>query len=161
MTNVEALRGTVLEKGRDQSAPVRWDLISTFSKKHGAAVGESLGPEAIAGHLTGENEERIKVDHFDMQLDSLEKIMSNVSTHRPDIIGVSVKIGALEQTDQIITAINGIPWEEGKRPLLVLGGVVATFATVDLLRRYPQAVLATGEAEVASQMIVEAIPEGE
>ena len=157
MSNIEAFRGTVVETGRDNSTPVKWDFISTFSHKHGATVGESLGPEAIAGHLIGENGEGVKVDHFDMQLDPLEKIMSNVSAHKPDVLGISVKIGALEQTDKIITAINAIPWEDGHRPLLVLGGVVPTFATVDLSRRYPQTVLATGEAEVASQMIVEAI----
>lgn len=157
MSNIEAFRGTAVETGKDKSTPVKWDFISTFSHKHGAAVGESLGPEAIAGHLIGENGEGVKVDHFDMQLDPLEKIMSSVSTHTPDIIGISVKIGALGQTDQLITAINGVSWEDGKRPLLVLGSVVPTFATVDLLRRYPKTVLATGEAEVASQMIVEAM----
>lgn len=157
MSNIEALRGTVMETGKDKSALVKWDLISTFSHKHGAAVGESLGPEAIAGHLVGENGEGVKVDHFDMQLDPFEKIMSNVSIHKPDIIGISIKIGVLEQTDQIISAINGIPWEDRRRPLLVLGGVVPTFATIDLLRRYPKTVLATGEAEVASQMIIEAM----
>ncbi|MBI2028148.1 MAG: hypothetical protein HYT07_00930 [Candidatus Levybacteria bacterium] len=96
MANIEALRGTALETGRAESTSVKWDFISTFSPKHGAAVGESLGPEAIAGHLKGENGDAIKVDHFDMQLDSLEKIMSNVSTHEPDVIGISVKIGALQ-----------------------------------------------------------------
>ncbi|EKD65695.1 MAG: hypothetical protein ACD_50C00014G0005, partial [uncultured bacterium] len=76
MSNIEAFRGTVVETGRDNSTPVKWDFISTFSHKHGATVGESLGPEAIAGHLIGENGEGVKVDHFDMQLDPLEKIMS-------------------------------------------------------------------------------------
>lgn len=157
MSNIEALRGTVIETGRDKSLPVKWDLISTFSHKHGAAVGESLGPEAIAGHLIGENRDGVKVDHYDMQLDPLEKIISNVSLNKPDIIGLSVKIGALEQTDQIINAINSISWEKGKKPLLVMGSVVPTFATLHLLRRYPKTILATGEAEVTSQMIVEAV----
>lgn len=111
MSHIEALRGTVVETGRDNSTPVKWDLISTFSRKHGASVGESLGSEAIAGHLIGENNEGVRIDHFDMQLDPLEKIMSNISAHKPDIIGISVKIGALEQTEKIITAINTIPWE--------------------------------------------------
>src|SRR3989344_7174042 len=157
MAHIEALRGTAAEIARDASTPVKWDFISTFSHKHGASVGESLGPEAVAGHLIGENKEGVRIDHFDMQLDSLDEIMSNISAHQPDIIGISVKIGALEQTDTIITAIHTIQWENGRKPLLVLGGVVPTFATVDLLQRYPQTVLATGEAEVASQMIVEAI----
>ena len=157
MSKIEALRGTIMEAGRNNSTPVRWDFVSTFSNKHEAAVGESLGPEALAGHLIGENGEGVKVDHFDLQLDPLKKIVPNVSMHKPDIIGISIKIGALEQTDEIIRAINNLPWEDGGRPLLVLGGVVSTFATVDLLRRYPQAVLVTGEGEIATQMLVEAV----
>src|SRR3990167_8464652 len=124
MSNIEAFRGTVVETGRDNSTPVKWDFISTFSHKHGAAVGESLGPEAIAGHLIAENGEGIKVDHFDMQLDSLEEILPSIIAHKPDIVGLSVKIGSLEQTDQIVSALNALTWEKGKRPLLVLGGVV-------------------------------------
>ncbi len=153
MSNIEALRGTIIETGKDKSTPVTWDFISTFSHKHGAAVGESLGPEAIAGHLIGENGEGIRVDHFDMQLDPLEEILSNVSMHEPDIIGVSIKIGSLEQADNIIAAINSMSWEDGHKPLLVLGGIVPTFARVDILRRYPQAVLATGEGEIAAQRV--------
>lgn len=157
MSNIEALQGTVITAERDKIDPVKWDLISTFSDKHGAAVGESLGAEAIAGHLIGENGQGVWVDHFDMQLDPFEVIMSNISMHEPDVIGISIKIGALEQTDQIIRAVDGFPWKEGRRPLLVLGGVVPTFATVELLRRYPRTVLVTGEAEVAAQMIVDTI----
>lgn len=149
MPTIEALRG--------EQSTIKWDFISTFSNKHGGIVGESLGSEALAGHLIGENGERVKVDHFDMQLDPLEKIMLNVFSHKPHIIGLSVKIGATGQTDQIIVAINNLPWEDGGKPLLVLGGVVPTFAPTELLRRYPQAILSTGEGEIASQMIVEAI----
>lgn len=160
MPNIEALHGTSFETGVIQSDPIKWDFISTFSTKHGGITGESLGPETIAGHLIGENGEgAIVANHFDMQLDSLEKIMSSISSHKPHIIGLSVKIGTLEQTDQIITAVNNIPHQDGKRSLLVLGGVVPTFAPVDLLERYPQTILAIGEGEVAAQMIVEAIRE--
>lgn len=156
MSNIEALRGTVLESGRKDLAPVKWDFISTFSDKHGAAVGESLGPETIAGHLIGENGERVKVNHFDTQLDSLDNIISAVASNKPDVLGLSVKIGSLNQTDNIINAIKSIQWGKGKRPILVLGGVVPTFAPIELLKRYPQVILATGEGEVAAQMIVEA-----
>src|SRR5258708_40325777 len=98
MANSEAFRGTVFDEGKTDSTPITWDFISTVSHKHGAAIGESLGPEAIAGHLIGENGEGVRVDHFDMQLDSPEKILAEIIADKPDVIGVSVKIGALDQT---------------------------------------------------------------
>ena len=134
---------------------VVWDFISTSSEKHGAAIGESLGPEAVAGHLIGEFADAVLVDHFDVQLDTVEKIISEVAQDQPDIIGLSIKIGALEQTDQIIQELDQIQWI--KKPLLVLGGVVPTFATTQLLKKYPSAILCTGEAEVASKMLVDAV----
>lgn len=87
---------------------VVWDFISTSSEKHGAAIGESLGPEAVAGHLIGEFADAVLVDHFDVQLDTVEKIISEVAQDQPDIIGLSIKIGALEQTDQIIQELDQI-----------------------------------------------------
>lgn len=42
-----------------------------------------------------------------------------------------------------------------EKPLVVLGGVVPTFAPIDLLRRYPNVILSTGEGEIAAQMILE------
>lgn len=138
-----------------ESKPVRWDFISTFSEKHGAAIGESLGPEVIAGHLLAELADLVLVDHFDIQLDSIETIVKQVVTHQPDIIGISIKIGALKQTDELIGELKKIEWE--KEPLIVLGGVVATFAATQLLERYPGTILCTGEAEVASKMLVEAV----
>lgn len=155
MSYIKAIKGTIFETGRDKSKPIVWDLISTFSHKHEGAVGESLGPEAIAGHLVGENGQEVKVDHLDMQLDSLEKITSIISTHRSDIIGISIKIGAVKQVDQLIKAISTISWKRGRKPLIVLGGIMATFATTDLLDLYPQTVLVKGEGEVASQMLIE------
>jgi radical SAM superfamily enzyme YgiQ (UPF0313 family) len=151
----------VAEEGRNGSMPpdessgvVRWDFISTYSQKHGAAIGESLGPEAIAGHLQGEYKDSIRVKHHDMQLDPLERILQEVIAGKPDIIGLSVKIGALEQTEQIVEELKKVSWESGKEPLLVLGGVVPTFASSDLLKRFSNVVLTVGEGEVAAAELV-------
>lgn len=140
MANIEALRGTYLEAGNTLSGPVKWDFISTSSIKHGGIIGE--------------NGKGVRVDHFDTQLDSFEEIMSTVYSHKPHIVGLSVKIGALEQLDQMITTINTIQWGDKEKPLVVLGGVVPTFAPIDLLHRNPNVILSTGEGEIAAQMIL-------
>ncbi len=140
-----------------ESHPVRFDFVSTFSDKHGAAIGESLGPEAVAGHLQAEFQDGVRVNHYDLQLDSLKKIVAQIIKDQPDIIGLSIKIGSLNQTDELLAELARAPFTT--RPLIVLGGVVPTFATKELLERYPSVILATGEGEVASQMLVEAVRE--
>ncbi|MEO6508674.1 MAG: cobalamin-dependent protein, partial [Patescibacteria group bacterium] len=128
--------------------PVKVGLVSTFSPKHGAAIGESLGSEAIAGHLLGQYGKDIDVQHVDLQLDpDISELAQRIAADPPHILGVSVKIGAVPQLDEIMQAVERLPIPEGRRPLIVMGGVVPTFATLDLLRRYPDAIMITKEGE--------------
>lgn len=131
--------------------PVGTTFVSTYSNKHGGVVSESLGPEALAGDLIAEYGDAVDVEHFDLQLDDIDTIVKKLSERRPAIVGVSIKIGGTEQTKQVISAINQLPY----KPLLVLGGVVPTFAAVQLLDQYPNAVIAIGEGEMTMRGLVE------
>ena len=123
-------------------------LVSTFSPKHGAAVGESLGSEVLAGHLIGERGSSVKVDHVDLQLDpDLGDLAGKIWQEKPHLIGVSVKIGVIDQAESLVKEINCLPLQDSEKPLLVLGGVVPTFATLELLKKFPNAIIAKGEGE--------------
>lgn len=138
--------------------PVEALLVSTYSPNHGAAIGESLGPEAIAGHLKGEYEGTVKVSHIDLQLDpDIDALAEQVAQRPPHLLGLSVKIGALPQLDELMGKIQQIPFSEGQKPLIVMGGVVPTFASLELLKKYPDAIMAVKEGEHATSGLVDVI----
>jgi len=142
----------------DATKPVRFEIVSTFSLKHGAAIGESLGSEAVAGHLQGVHGSGVNVLHTDFQLDpDIDALTARIASYPPHIFGVSVKIGALDQTREIMERIAQIDFEHGKRPLVVMGGVIPTFATTTLHERYPHSIMAINEGEGAAAALVDVV----
>lgn len=131
-------------------------LVSTFSDKHGGAISESLGPEAIAGHLIGIFGRSVDVQHIDLQLDpSISEFVDLVVSSRPSIVGISVKIGALNQMRALLSSLIPVRYWDGSKPIIVLGGVVPTFATTALLNEFPSAILVVREGETAAAGLVE------
>lgn len=140
----------------DGARPTGVLLVSTFSNKHGGAISESLGPEAIAGHLIGTFGTTIAIDHIDLQLDqSARAIAAKVARDRPSLVGISVKIGALDQLRNLMRLLLPLRYDEGTGPLLVLGGVVPTFATAALLEEFPQVIMVVREGENATAALVD------
>ncbi|MDC6641587.1 cobalamin B12-binding domain-containing protein, partial [Leclercia adecarboxylata] len=140
----------------DGARPTVVLLVSTFSNKHGGAISESLGPEAIAGHLIGTFGTTIAIDHIDLQLDqSARAIAAKVARDRPSLVGISVKIGALDQLRNLMRLLLPLRYDEGTGPLLVLGGVVPTFATAALLEEFPQVIMVVREGENATAALVD------
>ena len=139
-------------------SPVRTLFASTFSFKHGAAVGESLGSEVIAGHLKGEMGNLVDVDHVDFQLDpNVSDLVERIQREKPYILGISVKIGAVNQVKRLVDEVNKLPMEEAEKPVIVMGGVVPTFAAIKLLKRFPNIIMANGEGEDIIIGLVEVI----
>jgi len=126
-------------------------LVSTYSPNHASVVSESLGSEALAGDLIGEFGDEVDVSHLDLQIEDMGSVKERVRKVGRGIVGVSAKIGSLAQLDEIVTSVR----QGSENPSLVLGGVVPTFATDELLRRYPEAIIAVGEAELAMRGLVE------
>lgn len=132
----------------DSNQPANILLVSTFSPRHGAAVGESLGSEALAGHLIGERGDSVKVDHVDLQLDpEIDDLVLRICQERPHLVGLSVKIGAVSQAERLVKKIDQLPLQEAEKPLIVMGGLVPTFATLELLEKFPNLIMAKGEGE--------------
>ncbi|MFC1483289.1 B12-binding domain-containing radical SAM protein [Candidatus Margulisiibacteriota bacterium] len=74
-----------------------------------------------------------------------------------DVVGISTKIGSLEKVHKIVSDVQTIP--SGKQPIVVLGDLLATFATDQMLDLFPNAVMVRGEGEDALVGIVESIIE--
>lgn len=140
--------------------PIRILIVSTFSDKHGGAISESLGGEALAGHLVGAFGDSVIVDHIDFQLlKSPDEALLEAVRFSPHILAISVKIGALEQLQEFMLQIAD-HWSPSDRPLIVLGGVVPTFAPYDLLAVYPDAIIARREGEPAIEALVDFVRGG-
>lgn len=140
----------------DTTRPTGVLMVSTFSDKHGGAISESLGAEAIAGHLIGLFGRSVTVDHIDLQLDpSISKIRELVVRVQPSLVGISVKIGALDQMRSLVTALSALRYDDGTCPLIVLGGVVPTFAPAALLEEIPGIILVVREGENAMAGLID------
>lgn len=142
----------------DTEKSIKFDLISTFSPKHGASIGESLGSEAVAGHLQGECGDTVDVHHIDLQLDpDIDQLSKKIEENPPQILGISVKIGAQNQTEELVKRLNQIAFEPGRKPLVVMGGVLPTFATIALHQKYPGSIMAIKEGENAAAALVDVV----
>lgn len=102
-----------------------------FSK---GAIHFGLGAESIAGHL--DNKIGIMPKHLDLQIDhdqTFKDAMSFIENEIPDIIGISTKIGSLEDLNATLVSISDIKnRNEHYKPKLIFGGVYATFAAREL-----------------------------
>lgn len=143
---------------RSFSNPIEVFFASTFSGKHGAAIGESLGAEVLAGHLLGEFGNSVNVDHVDLQLDpDINELAERVKERKPDILGISLKIGAIEQAQELMNAIRALSLTSEKKPIVVMGGPVPTFAALPLLKLFPDVIMARGEGEGIIEALVKII----
>lgn len=136
--------------------PIVIDFVSTNPTQDSGfekTYSESLGPEALAGDLMNTFKDKVRINHFDTQLDSLNSIVDKLLTNNPDIIPINVKIGALNQLSELLSKIHS----NGYNGIIALGGVVPTFASEQLLERYPDAVIGTGEGEMTMRGLVKVV----
>jgi radical SAM superfamily enzyme YgiQ (UPF0313 family) len=76
---------------------------------------------------------------------------------RADVFGISTPLGSLENVRKLVAQWRLIPLD--KRPVLVLGGVIVTFAPENILSEFSEAILVIGEGEEAFSRLVKLIQE--
>lgn len=76
---------------------------------------------------------------------------------RYDVVGLSTKIKSLSKIDRIYELFCALP--VGQRPVLVLGDLIATFATQQILERYKNVICVVGEGEVSFLNLLQIIDE--
>lgn len=119
-------------------------LIALHSDKF-PSLGESHGVCAISGYIKSRFP-KVQVKIFDLQIHARNYIMQYIISHRPFIVGLSVKLYTFNQVDYFYQQISLIPILE--RPIIVLGNAVPTFNGEYILReKYNDVIIGFGEGE--------------
>lgn len=110
-------------------------------------INEPIGIGTLTSFVNMHNKELFKIDTLFFPISefpSLDKIVEY------DIIGLSTKIGSLN----LIRAIDVLIKESGSKKILLLGDLLATYATNDLLKIFPESICVIGEGEVCFSKII-------
>ena len=92
---------------------------------------------------------------MDMQLDdNIPALTDRLRVFGPDIVGFSLKLGSLDFLKEFMDFLGNDQQIASRRPVVALGGILATFAPQQLLEMYPQALVAVGEGEAAMRQMV-------
>lgn len=134
-------------------------LINLFSPTHPVLV-RPLSIEVLAGDLYQVYGPRVKIKLFDLQVEEMDSIVKKIEEIKPQIIGLSVKVGSLEQAEEFLKKIKSLVILRDKSPLVVLGNVLPTFATEELLNRHKDVIIVIGEGEEAMRGLVKKAKEG-
>ena len=118
--------------------PIRVLLIDPGNSR--GEINEPIGVAALTAQLEARFGRRVRVEQrfvpFDGPVDPR-------GLARFDIVGLSTPLGSLGEVVWLHQRWSEL--EDAERPMLVLGGLLATFAPDDLLVRFPGAVCVVGE----------------
>lgn len=139
-----------MEAGRGS---IRVLLVDVGSAR--TEINEPIGIGALSSYLRAHLKSRVTVRQHFVQLSGLIK---GIELAEADVVGVSTRLATMGRLQEVLASWHTIPkpW----RPVLVLGGVIATFATEELLQRAPEAICVVGEGEEALVGIVDGVVRG-
>jgi len=115
-------------------------------------LNEPIGIGALAGTLDVALGHTVAVDQHYVPLDGP---VDPSRLSGCDIIGISTPLGSLAELGRLASQLLALPGS--RRPLVVLGGLLATFAPDEVLTAFPEAILVLGEGEDALVGIVRAL----
>lgn len=102
-------------------------------------LGISNIAEAMRGQLCG------NVSLADMQLgESIDSIVNNINYHQHDIVGISITFGQQDILEKLIETINT---KIKHKPLIIVGGSLASLTYQYLLNKYPKIIVCMGHGE--------------
>ena len=117
-------------------------------------LNEPIGIAALSAELEAHLGTRVRVEQRFVPFDGP---VEPSSLPHFDLVGLSTPLGSLDDIAKLHLRWTSIPAQD--RPLLVLGGLLATFAPEDVLSRFPGAICVVGEGEEAIVGLVEALGE--
>jgi hypothetical protein len=136
--------------------PVRVTLVDPGSSRH--ELNEPIGIGALTSAINYHFGTRACVEQFFAPLNGLP---DHQAMDGSDMLGISIPLGSMVRVRNVVATWRAMPLH--RRPLLVLGGLIATFAPDALLGEFPEAVLVIGEGEEAITQLTEIMgiaPEG-
>ncbi|MCE5200760.1 MAG: radical SAM protein [Armatimonadota bacterium] len=113
-------------------------------------LNEPLGIEALAGALLARFEEDVRIELAYLKL-AHPTVGVLLGSFRPDIVGISCKIGSFETLRFVQDEILKMD----PVPVVILGDSLPTMAYSDVLSRYEDVICVIGEGEEAITAIVE------
>jgi radical SAM superfamily enzyme YgiQ (UPF0313 family) len=93
--------------------------------------------------------------HVSQYFEPINGLPDQQQVREADVLGISTPLGSMEKLRALVTQWRAIPSDE--RPVLTLGGVIATFAPDSLLTEFPEAIVVIGEGEEAFSLLVKLI----
>lgn len=107
-------------------------------------INEPIGIGALASYIHHHLPGRADAVQYFAQLDGYPH---DSELAQSQVVGISTRLGSMAKVEHVLSRIRRLP--ESHRPLVVLGDLIATFATEHLLREYPGALCVLGEGEDA------------
>ncbi|PIZ85046.1 MAG: hypothetical protein COX96_00645, partial [Candidatus Omnitrophica bacterium CG_4_10_14_0_2_um_filter_44_9] len=139
--------------------PVRVMFIQLSSESDSVIV-RPLSIEALAGDLQNVYGDNVRTILLDMRFESVDSVAMRVKEEIPHIIGLSVRLGTLEQLRNILVKIDEVSLQFEYKPKIILGNTLSTFAGEGLLQMYKDAIIVIGEGEESVRGIVGSVASG-
>lgn len=134
--------------------PLRIMLVQVSSSHH-YALWNALSVETLAGDIRGHFGEQVRVCIRRVrQASDISRVLLELEDFLPHMLGVSVEIGSLVWTNQLLDGLKSVPFPFGLRPLVVLGNRIAAGYPEYFLERYAEAIVVVGEGEISFRGIV-------
>jgi radical SAM superfamily enzyme YgiQ (UPF0313 family) len=110
-------------------------------------LNEPIGIEMLAGALSRTYKNDIDIEQVSLQITDLEACIPQLLNSH--VVGLSVNIGCMSDLSKILDILS-----DTSGRVIVLGGTIPTFASEEILSRYPHVICVIGEGEEAIVSIV-------
>ncbi|NQT07284.1 MAG: radical SAM protein, partial [Candidatus Omnitrophica bacterium] len=128
--------------------PPKKILLVYLVDENNPSLDFPVGLYALKSYLERQYGERCTVEIKDVQLEDMESIVAYAIESKPDMIGLSLMIGADKRFEEFMSSFASRAPPEYK-PLLVAGKNIPTFVPAELLKKYPELICVRGEGELA------------
>jgi len=115
-------------------------------------INEPIGIGMVAAAALRSKGASVRVEQFFPPITGLPLLRDLANS---DILGISMPLGSLAATRYLVKQWRTL--DQHHRPILVLGGLLPTFAAEEVLTEFPDALLVIGEGEEAIQGIVQTL----
>lgn len=114
-----------------------------------------LGILTLGGYLKRVFGEQVLIDYVDMQIEDHFDIIEYINSSTPDIIGISAMVGTTSGLFETLKNLSET--RVSRKPFIVLGNVVPTYASDEILRSFPDVVCVIGRGENFIKELVEMV----
>ncbi len=146
--------------------PTKIAFIATSELPSGKGIGRALGMETLALYLRQVDAgQTLEMQFLDMQYADIADPMAQVrllsEDSTLDIAAISVRYNTFEQMCQIVEVFRtSSRFQQTRKPYLVVGGVMPSFMAKEIIEKFPEIGLISGEGELGLRELVRVIRSG-